>query len=158
MFYFRWLALCILSCSLAPLVVSRSPPVRCGKRLPAALQEIQKEVVKDCAIASLALFTHLPCPPSKVHRMARFHNGGTPHAAGFRLPIHEQIGDCFISMEVHPRSKEPISSIARLSENMAYLYNTCISNELHDGGAVMDDGIIIRIRTIVRQPPNSKFV
>jgi hypothetical protein len=127
MFYFHWLALCVLSCSV--LVSTLPESIQCGRFLPADLQE---RVAKDCIDATMALFSHLPSSPSELHRERVFSH---PRAftsvrskrlkfgtySGYRLPKFGTHGICAVSLAVRTPSGQASSTIGQLSEDLVQL-------------------------------------
>jgi hypothetical protein len=145
MLYFQWLALCVLSYSL----LVTEPSIRCGNLLP---PELHESILKDCRNASLALFALLPCPPSAIHRRAYFSCQKELIVTGYRLPKRGRSGRCAIdvSIAVGTPHKRSYSTIGKLSENLTKLYDQCLYRQLHEGGTLTDEGIVLEIGTALR--------
>jgi hypothetical protein len=150
MFYFHLLALCILSCGMACLVVSVTPNLRCGKFLLAELQELVRQ---DCAHASMALFSKLPCVPSEIQTERLFSTPRAYEGVGYKLPMVSTYGGCSVYLEVRALSGQAITTIEQLSEDLVYLYEQCLGVRGRDGGFLQSNGLFIQIK---HMPPVSR--
>jgi hypothetical protein len=159
MFYFHWLALCVLSCSL--LVYTLPDSMRCGRFVQPEHQELARQ---DCMHAIVALFTRLPCPRSEFYRERTFSHqtafGGKGHErlmngtdTGYRLPKVGTYGVCTVSLAASTSLKTASATISQLAEDMVYLYEQCVRNRQRKGGYLLHNGLALYILT---GPPASR--
>jgi hypothetical protein len=154
MFYFHWLALCLFSCSLAPLVVSGTPTtanfIQCGSLLP---PESHAPALQDCIDAGTALFAQLPCPSCYVsHGVVLSNHDKTWLHRQYQLPKHAVKGTCLVGMVVDTPSGNALSTVAQLAKTLVYLFDHCVYKKRRDGGILVYNGVLMQIRVKNRQP------